>query len=150
MFVSGNKWGVMLLLALISCPSMADKLKPFSSDGCSGFPDGTLSQKKLWLDCCTTHDLAYWKGGTYENRLQADKDLKYCVAQAGEKEIALLMLAGVRVGGSPYLPTTFRWGYGWEYPRLYGELSAQELQQVEKMTDQSDVPEEAGATGKNE
>jgi hypothetical protein len=40
------------------------------------------------------------------------------------------MLAGVRVGGTPFLPTTFRWGYGWPYPKLYGELSENELEQV--------------------
>jgi len=45
------------------------------------------------------------------------------------------MLAGVRVGGMPYLPTPYRWGYGWPYPRLYGELSATEKEMViEKST----------------
>jgi hypothetical protein len=44
------------------------------------------------------------------------------------------MFAGVRVGGSPYFPTPFRWGYGWSYPRGYGALSEQELAQVIKLT----------------
>ena len=45
------------------------------------------------------------------------------------------MLAGVRVGGSPLYPTTFRWGYGWPYPKYYGELTTEEMAQVnERLT----------------
>ena len=112
-------------------------LKPFSSDGCSAFPDGTFEQNQLWLRCCTAHDYAYWKGGSYQQRLDADKALRRCVAAVGEEEIALIMLAGVRVGGSPFFPTTFRWGYGWPYPRFYGELTEQELAQVREQTNQA-------------
>ena len=44
------------------------------------------------------------------------------------------MLAGVRVGGSPWLPTQFRWAYGWPYLRGYKEVDEDEAQQVaEKM-----------------
>jgi len=111
----------------------ADTLKPFSSDGCSAFPDGTFEQKELWLSCCIQHDYDYWQGGTYQQRLTSDLDLKMCVATVGQPEIAALMLAGVRVGGTPYLPTKFRWGYGWSYPRLYGELSESELKQVQQL-----------------
>ncbi|HHJ34827.1 MAG TPA: hypothetical protein ENJ87_03585 [Gammaproteobacteria bacterium] len=112
----------------------ASELKPFTSDGCSAFPDGTLAQRQLWLDCCTEHDRAYWKGGTYEERLDADRQLRACVARVGEPEVALLMLAGVRVGGTPYLPTAFRWGYGWSYPRFYGPLDQEELSMVKKLS----------------
>ena len=48
----------------------------------------------------------------------------------GEEEIAHIMLAGVRMGGSPYTPTPFRWGYGWPYGRFYQALNQQEQQQV--------------------
>jgi len=108
-------------------------LKPFTSDGCSAFPDGSIKHNKLWLTCCTEHDLAYWKGGTYNDRLVADKKLQVCVAEVGRKKTASLMLAGVRVGGSPFWPTTFRWGYGWSYPRFYKPLSNQELEQVKNI-----------------
>lgn len=120
-------------LGLLACaqPLLADTLKPFASDGCSSFPDGTQQHQELWLGCCVAHDYAYWKGGTRTERLQADAALSSCVADVGEPELARLMLTGVRVGGSPYWPTKFRWGYGWSYPRGYGELSAEELQQVE-------------------
>jgi hypothetical protein len=39
------------------------------------------------------------------------------------------MLAGVRIGGTPYLPTRFRWGYGWPWPRGYRALTPAELEQ---------------------
>jgi len=122
------------MLASLTTVVGADTLKPFTSDGCSAFPDGTYSQKKLWLTCCQQHDFDYWQGGTYQQRLASDNRLKMCVTQVGEPAIAALMLAGVRVGGTPYLPTSFRWGYGWSYPRFYGPLSAAELQQVETLS----------------
>ena len=99
----------------------AEEIKPFSSDGCSSFPDGTVEQKELWLACCNQHDLAYWQGGSYQQRLDADLSLKQCVSAVGEPIVAELMLSGVRIGGSPYWPTTFRWGYGWSYPHGYQE-----------------------------
>jgi len=124
---------LLICFALFSNIVSADTLKPFTSDGCSAFPDGTLAQNNLWLNCCTLHDLAYWQGGTYQQRAAADQALKQCVAKVGQPTIAALMLAGVRVGGTPYLPTTFRWGYGWPYPRLYGKLTKTEQQQVNNM-----------------
>lgn len=129
---------ISLFLVVIAVPVMVnqsmsqEKLKPFTSDGCSVFPDGTFSQNQLWLTCCRRHDLAYWKGGTYQERKDADFALKECVSKVGEDEVALLMLAGVRVGGSPLFPTSYRWGYGWPYPRLYGPLTTVELMQVKE------------------
>ena len=121
---------------MIQCSLVAatEGLKPFESDGCSVFPDGTVEQKELWLDCCVEHDFAYWKGGTYNDRVGADQRLKECVAAVGQPEIAELMLAGVRVGGSPYFPTKFRWGYGWPYFRGYKPLTAEELKLVDKLS----------------
>ena len=121
---------LLLMLTLLSTHTLASQLKPFTSDGCSSFPDGTFKHKDLWLKCCATHDYAYWKGGTYEERKVADKELKTCVAAVGEPDIATLMLAGVRVGGTPYLPTKFRWGYGWPYLRGYKAITRDELSQI--------------------
>jgi len=120
---------VMLTLCLaqfIPFNANASELKPFTSDGCSLFPDGTPEDSVLWLQCCIAHDKSYWRGGTYQQRVQADFALKNCVAQVGEPAVAQLMLAGVRVGGTPFLPTRFRWGYGWDYPRGYKALSDDE------------------------
>lgn len=110
-----------------------NELRPFTSDGCSGFPDGTPSQQQLWRECCVAHDLAYWRGGTRAERSAADRELGKCVAAAGEPEVAAMMLAGVRVGGAPWLPTPFRWGYGWSESRGYRSLSAEEQTRVELM-----------------
>jgi len=124
---------ILTFLICFSSTANADTIKPFTSDGCSAFPDGTLTQNNLWFGCCKKHDFAYWQGGTKEQRLASDKALKKCVAKVGKPHIAKLMLTGVRVGGTPYLPTSFRWGYGWSYPRFYGKLSAAEQQQVNGM-----------------
>lgn len=121
---------LFMTLAAVSANGYGGELRPFTSDGCSAFPEGTPDQKQLWLHCCTAHDLAYWRGGTYAQRLEADKELRQCVAAVGEEAIASLMLAGVRVGGSPFWPTRFRWGYGWRYPRFYSPLTEEELAQV--------------------
>ena len=135
--IIGKKYIALLILLFTALELISAELKPFTSDGCSAFPDGTIGQSELWLKCCTAHDFSYWRGGTYKERLRADEQLKSCVSELGEPEIALLMLAGVRVGGTPFLPTTFRWGYGWPYPRLYSPLTHQELVQVESLTRES-------------
>jgi len=122
---------IAVVLGGLAAPAAwADTLKPFTTDGCSSFPDGTPWQQTLWLDCCVKHDIAYWIGGTKDDRLAADEALQQCVAAVGEPAIAELMLAGVRVGGTPYFPTTYRWGYGWSYPRGYGALSRDDAEQV--------------------
>jgi len=90
--------------------------------------------------CCIEHDKRYWLGGTYEERVKADDDLKICVAKVGGPALAQIMLTGVRVGGAPYLPTTFRWGYGWTYPRGYKTLTEKERKDARNKI--SDVPPE--------
>ncbi len=121
------------VLAMTGQPvSASDTLKPFTSDGCSLFPDGTYEQQSLWMECCIRHDIAYWQGGTQAQRLAADEALEACVSRVGEPEVAKLMLAGVRIGGSPYFPTWYRWGYGWPYKRGYAELTEAEKQQIKR------------------
>ena len=139
-----------LLICSLFTPALvgADELKPFTSDGCSAFPNGSFDHNELWLECCHAHDSSYWRGGNYNERVEADKDLEACVRQVGEPEIALLMLAGVRVGGTPFLPTSFRWGYGWNYPRFYGALTQNEVLQVKNFTKASSVePKTPVSTG---
>ncbi len=121
----------LLLAVLFTLPVNAEQPRPFTSDGCSAFPDGTVEQNELWLSCCTAHDHAYWKGGTSAERALADDRLRQCVAAVGEPAIAAIMLAGVRVGGTPYLPTKFRWGYGWPYLRGYKALTEKDRGLIE-------------------
>ena len=118
---------LIFVLSALALPAMADDdLKPFTTDGCSLFPNGTPENKSLWLQCCIEHDHAYWLGGTYKDRVAADNQLKRCVTGLDEKFIAAAMKIGVRVGGSPWLPTSFRWGYGWPYGRGYQAVSETE------------------------
>ena len=53
-----NRYAI-LLVGFLSVIARAEGLKPFTSDGCSSFPNGTLEYRELWLQCCTAHDLAY-------------------------------------------------------------------------------------------
>ncbi len=108
-----------------------ERLKPFNTDGCSLFWDGTRKHKKAWRHCCVAHDYAYWKGGTRQERIDADHALRACMHRAGFRTLGSLMHIAVRIGGHPYWPTPYRWGYGWHYPRGYRSLSAQEYALIE-------------------
>jgi hypothetical protein len=86
---------------------------PFVTDGCSMFPDST------WAECCVTHDIAYWCGGTYRQRRDADGELMKCVAAIGRPTLGWWMDKGVFMGGVPWMPTPWRWSYGWDWPTGY-------------------------------
>lgn len=88
--------------------------KPFESDGCSRFPDFDV------FDCCYAHDERYFFGGSLKERRAADKALYSCVKSRrgkGHKLLAGVMYLGVRLGGLPFLPLPFRWGFGNKFPR---------------------------------
>ena len=121
----------LLGLSLLAGCSRADRIKDFTSDGCSLFPDKSLISEEEWCDCCFEHDIAYWQGGTKEERLNADIALRACILdKTGKKELAETMYAGVRFGGSPYFYNWYRWGYGWNYERKYRALTEEEEQEV--------------------
>ena len=106
-------------------------LKPFTTDGCSLWLDGTPESPNLWRHCCVAHDLAYWKGGSKAERKKADDEIKACVKTAQGPGMAKYMYSNVRWGGSPYWMNHYRWGYGWSYwdgmtPRGYKKPSAEE------------------------
>ncbi len=109
----------------------ASELRPFTSDGCSSFPDGPPSEPDKWRNCCFEHDKTYWLGGTSDERSAADNALKTCIAQVENKALAEIMWAGVRAGGSPYWPTSFRWAYGWPYTRGYQAITDEERLQAD-------------------
>lgn len=121
--------GVAALLGLLVLGGCAspDRLSPFHTDGCSRFLDRSRVRGKDWCACCNTHDRAYWRGGTADERLAADEALRDCVRErTGDAWLASLMYRGVRLGGSAYWPTSFRWGYGWGYGRYYRPLAPAE------------------------
>lgn len=131
----------LLTTLVLSWPGPFDAhaadLRPFTSDGCSLFPDGTIRDRTKWCDCCLTHDLAYWQGGTGEERKKADEALRECVLErTQDKTLAETMYLGVRAGGHPAFPAWYRWGYGWSYGRGYKPLSEAEKQRVRERQDE--------------
>ena len=124
---------VSSIITLNSCSS-SRALKPFTSDGCSLFPDHSTTNNEDWCECCVEHDKFYWQGGTEEERAQADSIFKACIlAKTQDSALAEMMYVGVRLGGSPYFPTWYRWGYGWNYSRGYAPLTTEEKEMVQKM-----------------
>lgn len=131
-------FALLTALILSSCvsgrPPHTASLVPFTSDGCSLFTDGTFKNRDKWCDCCQTHDLAYWQGGSAAVRDQADEALRNCVlTRTGDQNLAETMYLGARAGGHPAFPTWYRWGYGWLYGRGYQPLSGLEKLQVKKL-----------------
>jgi hypothetical protein len=60
-----------------------------------------------WRECCVVHDRAYYYGGTREEKRAADE--AFGVLLGSTMQIA------VSIGGLPYLPTSYRWGYGEDF-----------------------------------
>jgi len=132
---------IIFLYISISACSDHSELSPFSSDGCSLFPDSSMITQQDWCECCFQHDLAYWQGGTELQRENADIALKQCVLEkTGDKILAKVMYDGVRLGGSPYFYNWYRWGYGWPYldsvRKKYQVLTETEQQQAKKLIEQ--------------
>lgn len=124
---------VCIFAGALQSGATASELNRFSSDGCSLFPDGTPNDRSRWCDCCFDHDLAYWRGGSREERKAADRALRSCVMERTKNQaLAETMYTGVRLGGSPVFPTWYRWGYGWKYGRGYRKLKAEESRQVDE------------------
>ena len=121
--------GRLLIIAcvLVACTSDS-QLMAFSSEGCASFLDRDLNGPGDWCDCCLEHDIAYWRGGSSEQRDQADNRLRECVKQKTNNEaLAEDMYQGVRSGDSPYFFTGYRWGYGWGAPRKHQSLNEIEV-----------------------
>lgn len=127
---------ILAVSIIISSCASPNHIRNFTTDGCSLFPDGNLKDRHLWCDCCFAHDIAYWRGGTREERLRADQMLKGCVQEkTGDKVLAETMFLGVRAGGSAAFPTWYRWGYGWSYGREYAPVTNEEQDQVKERLD---------------
>jgi len=109
-------------------------LTPFQSDGCSLFLNRSPVSAADWCHCCVEHDLAYWRGGTEQQRQHADLKLYQCVlAETDDASFADLMYRGVRLGGKPSLNTSYRWGFGWKDGRQYQTLTATESAEADRL-----------------
>lgn len=114
-FVAVTRFAAVLILlscALLASAQVSDgDVLPSGkkSDGCTLIPDGHLRS------CCVSHDRDYYWGGTYEERRESDRRLYYCIVKKRgfqHKIFAPFIWLGVRIGGLPFLPTKFRWGFG--------------------------------------
>lgn len=133
----------ILLVSLISFKTYANStqpLKPFLTDYCTAYPEGTRDQPDLWKHCCIEHDLYFWAGGSRDDRKETDLRLKTCVEATGEVEIARLIYAAVTIGGaSPIRFKTKEWGHAFEGRERYLSLSVDETTMVMNQLDQQET-----------
>lgn len=131
-----NPMGLLALSSLLAACASPTTLRPFTTDGCSLYPDRSASSGQDWCGCCVVHDRAYWRGGSEAERLKADEALRACVqARTDDPARAATMFRGVRIGGSAWWPTPFRWGYGWGYGRYYRPLNLAESAEADRLED---------------
>lgn len=122
----------MLLAGAADAPRPA--LAPFTSDYCTVVRERDAGGAD-WSHCCVRHDLAYWAGGTADERAAADAAMRACRLAADKSEgNAKVMWLGVRSFGHPAWPVSWRWGYGWPYGRGYDPLTAEERVEVARRT----------------
>lgn len=123
---------IILFCIIFSSVTWAEVTRPFRSDLCTGYPEGTRKEPLLWASCCKMHDLYFWAGGTRIQRKNADQDLYSCVqAKAGEFQARLIYL-GVTAGSfSPWKLEGKQWGNAWGDKVRDAHLSDEEISQLE-------------------
>ena len=88
--------------------------KEFYFDGCSLFPESFF--RDSFRDACLRHDIAYWYGGTQEERKNADLIFKKEISESGVtgKILNFPMYIAVRLVGDSFVAKFFgaEWGFG--------------------------------------
>jgi hypothetical protein len=104
---------IAIFICFSSVPAQlsSDEILPSGklSDGCTLIPDGDIRP------CCLIHDQEYYRGGTRVERRDSDNKLYDCIREKKgfrHKLFAPFIWLGVRIGGLPFFPTSFRWGFG--------------------------------------
>lgn len=124
----------ILLISLVFTPLRAfetESLKPFLTDYCTSYPEGTRAKPELWKHCCEEHDLFFWGGGSLDDRKTVDLRLKSCVEATGAETQARLMYTAVTIGGaSPIRFKTKQWGHAFVNRARYQSLSEDETRQL--------------------
>lgn len=121
-----------ILMTLMMCSAWgSDKLIPLETDFCTNFPEGTKENPTQWKHCCMIHDMYFWAGGTKDDRLNADLELRACIADTGAKRIAELMFYSVRLGSySPIKYSKKKWNHGWEGRKDFQRLTSGDIDQI--------------------
>lgn len=116
--------------------SQASELKPFETDYCTMFFEGTWQRPNVWKPCCFEHDLRYWFGGKKSEMHKADLELKQCVRQRAGSFWANLMYYAIRTGHFSPIKNKYKWGWGWSTARHFQELSNEDKLYIrEKLTE---------------
>lgn len=114
-----TKTASSLLALAIAAPLAVTSLPKPYKDGCSGgmswFYRNVLGKVPAWEGCCDTHDKVYGPGGTSNQKAAADWALYECVRDTDNRATAGLMLVAVAIGGQPFFPMGWRWGYERDY-----------------------------------
>ncbi len=133
--------GVSGAFAAFSSLANAEELvRPFATDGCTFFVNGTLDQPELWKDCCLEHDLHLWAGGSTESRNRTDLRLRDCVTEKGQPDIAALMYAGVAMGRHSGVKIPGKqWGNAWAVP-AYHKLTLEQVKLIEADLPNYEIP----------
>jgi hypothetical protein len=107
--------------------------RPFRTDKCTGYIEGTFKNPDLWAHCCVEHDFYMWAGGTKSERKQADKNLKACIVKTGHPNHAELVFLAVKAGSySPVKLESKKWSNAWAKKRPDASLSEQEIALLEE------------------
>ena len=121
-----------LILVVASGWAQADQVGPFETDYCTNYPEGTTKEPELWKHCCLMHDMYFWAGGNRDDRDQADLELRSCIEQTGQKDIAKLMYWTVRATSySPIKYSKKKWNNGWPQRPDSQTLTKEDVDQVE-------------------
>jgi hypothetical protein len=72
------------------------------------------------------------------DRWRADVELYKGVRERTNFLWASVMFMSVRIGGFPYWPVSWRWGFGWKYAKGYGQLAPEEVKQADDEFELSD------------
>ena len=117
------------------------EIKPFHTDYCTGYPEGTREEPMLWANCCIKHDLAYYVSGTRKDRRKADKLLRSCVEKVSTKTRANIMYTGIVLGHLSPIKAKTAWGWAWKNfeRKSFDELSDEQKQEALHAIYQSDV-----------
>lgn len=123
---------ILLFLLNIQVKANENELLPFTTDGCSMAPDNDfIIGDGDWTKCCVNHDKVYWLGGTYDQKEKADDEFNQCLKKEGMNSIeALVYYEAVSFGGTTYIDSTWKWGYGWKNSRGYDPLSKEDIEQA--------------------
>jgi hypothetical protein len=113
---------------------LLNKLKPFVSDGCPRLGKMiSYPREDHWQLCCVEHDKAYWKGGSLEQKQQADSAFHSCVSERGSADAARLMYYSLR--SVQKASQVQNWGYGWVIPHNTSGHTPEELVEIKKHED---------------